>query len=197
MVVELNDKQEADFQVQLLCTNFPASSHPIVRPLLRSQLQFMLPCTVDKRPMRQDADAPKVEILVMTDTNTIASRKPGSQPDLYIDPRGPLPIAVAVEKGSVPGVGADRGSTRMVVVGDSYCLANALIDTANRDFAAQAINWLVDTPRMMGGIVPRPIKEYRVVMSQKQLLSATWILLAGFPGAVLCLGFLVWMRRRN
>ncbi len=198
MVVALNDKQEADLQTPLVCTNFPASSHPIVRPLLRSQLQFVLPCTVEKRPMRQDADAPKVEVLIMTDTNTIAKRKPdGGQPDLYLDPRGPLSIAVAVEKGSVPGVAADRGATRIVVVGDSFCLANMMAETYNRDFAAQAINWLVDTPRMMGGIVPRPVKEYRVVMSQKQLLSATWILLAGIPGAVLCLGFVVWMRRRN
>src|SRR2546426_9355284 len=37
---------------------------------------------------------------------------------------------------SIPGVAADRGSTRLVVVGDSFFLANAPIELdANRDFA--------------------------------------------------------------
>ena len=44
---------------------------------------------------------------------------------------------VAVEKGAIKDVITERGSTRMVVVGDSLFLANHQIDSAaNRDFAA-------------------------------------------------------------
>ena len=44
---------------------------------------------------------------------------------------------VAVEKGAIKDVITERGSTRMVVVGDSLFLGNHQIDSAaNRDFAA-------------------------------------------------------------
>jgi hypothetical protein len=183
-------------------TNFLAFSHPIVRPLLRSQLEFYMPCTVEKKTGgRQDADAPRVDELVATETNTIASQAiRDNQPvvSFFQDRHGPLAVAASVEKGSVLGIGADRRSTRIVVIGDSMVLSNGMWDIlANRDFGLQCVNWLVDNPRLMGGIVARPVKEYRVIMSQSQLTSVAWILMAGFPGAVLCLGFLVWFRRRS
>jgi LPXTG-motif cell wall-anchored protein len=34
-------------------------------------------------------------------------------------------------------------------------------------------------------------------MTESQMRKARWILLGGMPGAVLLLGALVWLRRRN
>jgi ABC-type uncharacterized transport system involved in gliding motility auxiliary subunit len=84
-----------------------------------------------------------------------------------------------------------------VVVGESGFLGNQLIESlANRDFASLSVNWLLDRVMLMGGIGPRPITEYRLMMTREQVRSLRWILLAAIPGGVLLLGVLVWLRRR-
>ena len=106
---------------------------------------------------------------------------------------------VAVEKGAIQGVITERGATRLVVTGDSRFLANGWIDlpVGNRDFADAAINWLLNRAQLLEGIGPRPVKEYKIVMTISQLQEAQWTLLAGLPGGVLMLGGLVWLRRRK
>jgi hypothetical protein len=85
----------------------------------------------------------------------------------------------------------------MVVVGDSYFLNNQVIDVSiNRDFAHNTINWLVDRPRLVG-VGARPLRDYQFNMSDSQMRTVQWILLAGVPGAVLAFGLLVWYRRQS
>jgi LPXTG-motif cell wall-anchored protein len=50
---------------------------------------------------------------------------------------------------------------------------------------------------LLEGVGPRPIKTYKVVMSNSQWQKTQWMLLAGFPGGVLTFGGLVWLRRRK
>jgi hypothetical protein len=50
---------------------------------------------------------------------------------------------------------------------------------------------------LLGGIMPRPVKEYRLSMTQAQRSTVRWILLAGIPGGVLLFGLVVWSRRRR
>jgi ABC-2 type transport system permease protein len=187
---------------ELVITNYPTPGHPIARPLLRSRLHLLYPRSVDKQPnVKTDADSPKVELLAASSADGIAIpasdfREGVPYPDLLRDRRGVIPVIAAVEKGSLQGVSADK-TTRLVVCGDSIFLGNKLIDSLeNRDFAVLAINWLLDRPRLMGGIAPRPLKEYQVVISATQMTALRWILLAGLPGSVLFLGLLVWLRRR-
>ena len=52
----------------------------------------------------------------------------------------------------------------------------------NREFAGYAINWLLNRAELLEGIGRRPVKEYRIIMTNSQLQSAEWILLAGLPG---------------
>jgi LPXTG-motif cell wall-anchored protein len=105
---------------------------------------------------------------------------------------------VAVEKGAIKDVITERGSTRMVVTGDSIFLANHYIDSAaNRAFLGCAVNWLLERTQLLEGLGPRPIEEHRIVMTNAQLHQAQWVLLAGLPGSVLVLGGLVWLRRRK
>jgi len=86
----------------------------------------------------------------------------------------------------------------MIVVGDSLFLGNLQIDSAaNRDFAAAAVNWLLERTQLLTGMGPRPVKEYRIVMTRAQLHQAQWVLLGALPGSVLVLGGLVWLRRRR
>ena len=95
------------------------------------------------------------------------------------------------------GVGPDRGSTRIVVAGDSFFLGNAAIESeANRDFASLAVNWLLDRTQLLA-IGPRPVHSYKIAMTESQMSKVRWILLGGMPGAVMLLGGLVWLRRRH
>jgi LPXTG-motif cell wall-anchored protein len=84
------------------------------------------------------------------------------------------------------------------VVGNSLFLANGYIEeAANRAFAGYAANWLLDRMQLLQGIGPKPIGQYRIVMTQTQKQTTRWLLLAGMPGSVLFLGALVWLRRRR
>jgi hypothetical protein len=111
---------------------------------------------------------------------------------------GPFAVAAAVERSPAPGVVVERGSTRLVVVGDSVFLGNEMIESAgNRDFAVAAINWLLDRSALLEGIGPRPVTEYRLVMSESELTQVQWLLLGAFPAGVLAIGGLAWLRHRK
>lgn len=168
------------------------SNHPIVNPLIGLQLHMILPRAIGKlRSHASAADAPSVEEIAFSGPKSFFRDEEKSLRRAY-------PLMVAVEKGGVKGVITERGTTRIVVVGDSIFLANHQIESAaNRDFVQLAVNWLLDRPQLVEGIGPRPITEYRLVMTNSQLQGAEWLLLAGMPGAVLLLGGIVWLRRRS
>ncbi len=108
------------------------------------------------------------------------------------------PLMVAVEQKPVPGVANPRGTTRMIVVGDSFFLDNQMIESAaNRDFAGYAVNWLLDRTVLLEGIGPRPVTEFRLTMTRDQQKNVRWLLLGALPGAVLVFGWLVWLARRK
>lgn len=168
------------------------ANHPIVNPLLGFQLHMIRPRAIGKLHSNLPAaDAPNVEEIAFTGPKSYVRDEERS-------PRRAYPLMVAVEKGGVKGVITERGTTRMVVVGDSIFLANHQIESAaNRDFVALTVNWLLDRPQLVEGIGPQSVSEYRLVMTNSQLQGAQWVLLAGMPGVVLLLGGIVWLRRRS
>jgi hypothetical protein len=168
------------------------SLHPVVRPLLGLMLDLIAPRPVRSLPPKNAAaDAPKVNVLVASAETAILRGDPSAIRTNYH-------LAVAVERGAPPGVVTDRGSTRIIVVGDSFFLANGVIDVyANSDFARLAINWLLDRPQLVEGISSQPVTEFRITMTKSQTQTVRWILLAAMPGAMLLLAGVVWLRRRK
>jgi hypothetical protein len=175
----------------VIVSNFGSGKHPVVNSLLQSQLHLSLPRSVGQLKLHAEAaDAPRVEEIAFTGPRATAAGGPAREP--------PIPLMVAVEKGAIKGVITERGSTRMIVVGDSYFLGNAQIDSAaNRDFVGNAVNWLLERTQLLAGLGPRPISQYKIVMTRTQFHQAQWVLVAGLPGSVLFLGGLVWLRRRK
>ena len=177
---------------QVIVTQF--ANHPVANPLARSRLLLILPRSIGARTQNpQSADAPKVAELATTGPDGVAGR-----PDGRIERQGsPVPLIVAVEKGAIKGMAADRGASRIVVVGDSYFLNNKVIEfEANRDFARNAVNWLLNRDALVPGIGAKSLKEYRIVMTASEMSGVRWLFLAGFPGGVLLVGIVIWMRRR-
>ena len=193
---------EGKYQGGILSTNF--SAHAIVRGLAESgdePVVLTTPKSVERsRTMRTGADAPHVDELFRTSRSSQVVTRLENQ-RLALSPkdrRGEVAVAVAVEKGSVEGINANRGTTRMVIVGDCAFLNNKMIDNpGNYDFARLATSWLQDRPSLLGGIGPRPVREINVTMSSGQLQNVRWLLLGAIPGAMLLPGLLVWWRRRS
>jgi gliding motility-associatede transport system auxiliary component len=168
------------------------SQHPVVEPLTGLALQLILPRPIGAVDWKNPpADAPKVDELAYSSSGSTLAGEPGVAPRNY-------PLMVAVEQKPVVGVANLRGTTRMIVVGDSFFLGNRQIDSgANRDFVGYAVNWLLDRAALLKGIGPQPVTEFRLTMTRAQLQKVHWLLLGALPGAVLLLGGLVWLVRRK
>jgi hypothetical protein len=167
------------------------ADQPIVNPLTRFALELILPRPVNRINWQNPpADAPNVEELAFSGPDSVLMNERGLPPRSY-------PLMAAVEQTGVKGVAA-VGGARIVVVGDSFFLDNQVIEAgANRDFAGYAVNWLLARPTLLEGIGPRPVVEFRLLMTREQQRKVRWLLLGALPGGVLLVGGLVWLRRRK
>ncbi|MEY2466635.1 MAG: gliding motility-associatede transport system auxiliary component [Verrucomicrobiota bacterium] len=187
-IVKDPDNTTTESLSDLIVSNF--SKHPVVNPLTLRQIQLLLPRVISKTALPQTSDAPQVEEIAFSGPRAVASGSVAQTP--------PFPLMVAVQKNSVKGVVTERGSTRILVVGDSLFLGNRQIESgANRDFLSFCANWLLDRGALLQETGPRAITEYHLVMPKSQRQMVEWILMAGLPGVVLLFGGLVWLRRRK
>jgi ABC-2 type transport system permease protein len=168
------------------------SQHPVVNPLTLLSLQMILPRPIEAvKWQNPPANAPQVEELAFSsEKSTLAGDS--------AEPRRSYPLIAAVEQKPVAGVANQGSNTRILVVGDSIFLGNYYIEGGgNRDFVGYAANWLLSRDPLLKGIGPRPITEYRLLMSRTQQREVRWLLLGALPGAVLLFGCLVWLARRK
>ncbi len=194
-VVRDPGQAQADDPNIIIASHF--GSHPIVRSLLRSSLGLVAPRSVSQRVNPQTAaDAPKVVELLFTSSSGYSAVM--QEANRAIPQRqGSIPLAVAGERGGIQGVKTERGTARYVVVGDATFLSNTLIDyAANADFAALALNWLLNRDSILSEIQASPVTEYQIVLTQQQMSQLKWLFLVFAPGVVMIIGFLVWLRRR-
>jgi len=196
VIVELNCVQDTANSLNTLrsapgadVTVGAFSQHPAVKPLLGFNLNLILPRPVwPGKSSDNNPESPKVTVLFQTQNSATVVGDTKTKPRSY-------PLAVAVERAALPGV-SGRGATRMIVVGDSYFLANGPMKIgANRDFADYALNWLVERSHLVEGVGPKSMTDYRIALTSSQLRTVQWLLLGGLPGVVLLLGGLVWLRR--
>lgn len=169
------------------------SSHPVVNPLTQLRLQMIRPRCIAKTVANNPAaNAPQAEELAFSGDNSVLVGAAANA-----TPRG-YPLMVAVEQKPVAGVITPRGATRILVAGDSIFLGNYCIEAGgNRDFVGYAANWLLDRPQLLQGIGPRPVTEFRLLLTGHQQTQLRWLLLGALPGGVLILGWLVWLVRRQ
>ena len=186
--LQSSDNNQSDQMV--IVRNFNPKT--FVNPLTQLALEMVLPRPVVKiGTAGQSGNAPQVDALVgSSETSTLAG-------DRAAAPRS-YPLITAIEQKPVAGAVTARGSTRIIVAGDSLFLDNQLIGAAaNRDFLDYALNWLCDREQLLSGIGPRPVTEFRLTLSQPQQKQLRWLLLGALPGGVLFLGWLVWLIRRK
>jgi ABC-type uncharacterized transport system len=188
-VSDVPDSYSGDGQ-NIVISSF--AKHPVVDPLLDSKLFLFLPRPVSRVDFANPPpDAPEVDELAFSGPNATLSDSPGDPPKVY-------PLMAAVEQKAGAGITNPRGLTRIVVIGDSFAFGNKPIDSVeNRDFIGYTVNWLLDQTQLLGGIGPKPVVEYKLLMTQSQQETVRWLLLSALPGGVLLLGGLVWLARRK
>ena len=188
------DQENAISNTRLDVVPVELGVHPIVNPLRTSRVLLYQPRSISALPPGSGrSDDLKVDELLLTGPNSkvVDPRTRREDPAQ----RGSKSLMVAVEK-SVPAL--QRGSTRLVVIGDSMLWGNTFIEAdGNRDFAGLTASWLVNQSVLLHDIPRRTIQSYKLTMTHAQLRSVQIILLAVLPGTVLFLGLLVWLRRRH
>ncbi len=168
--------------------------HAVVNPLVKDKTPILMVAT---RPVYQVEDhgkipgAPQVTYLASTSAQGVDGAN-------HV---GSYPLLAAVEQGVIKGVDTPRGGgTRMVVAGDADFLGDSVINSwlGNDEFAYLALTWLLQKPPLLlEGLVPHPIKEYRLFLTTEQSSAVRWLFLAGLPATILAFGGLVWLRRRH
>ncbi len=112
------------------------------------------------------------------------------------DVRGPLSLAAAVESRQPGGVTLD--GMRLVVIGTSSFVNNQNIaaNAGNADFFLNSLNWLLRRELQIA-VSPKTPQEFRLDMTQRQVMIISGLTIGGLPLAVALLGLAVWMRRRR
>ena len=197
--VIVDEANQRGSSISVVTSNYNHSA--ILKPLEGNFLQLALPRSIERvEAASQTADAPQVTEIIYTSPQAkafgdykIEGGALNTRPNPFKDLEGKIPMAAVVEGGVIPGV---KSATRMIVVGDSLFLNNEMIIAAgNRHFAVSAVNWLLEQTHMMGGIPPKPIREYQFELTNGQLSRINYLVLGAIPGAILILALIAWLRR--
>ncbi len=172
--------------------------HAITAPLQDLASVFFLPRSIRAQP-HAGGDKPAISELAACSAAGWAEFDP-DDPSPHFDPQvdipGPVPVAVAIERGPVPGVHVQIRPTRLVIVGDSDFVSNSGLMGANADLLMNSVNWLLDREEGLA-VSPRTLEEFRLVMDARQLRRLFWAVVVALPGLVAALGLWVaWQRRR-
>ncbi len=123
---------------------------------------------------------------------------PVYQPD--VDGEGPVVMAAAIQL--LPGKGivrSSKGIARVVVVGDSEWLDNALQQEGpgNRDLLINTVHWLAGDDQRLGVTVGRKASARRLALTREETGRLRAISLFLLPSLVGLLGLSVWTTRRG
>lgn len=181
------------------------ADHPVTRHFKNISTVFYMPRSIVPAAGAVDSSSDKPRIVVLaacSDQGWAESDLAQSPPrwDEGRDRKGPVPVAVAVEKGvQSKDIAVDIRPTRMVVLGDSDFVSNASLRSGvggNQDFFLGAVNWLSEREQRIT-ISPKDPGILRLNLDRERQRWALLLIVLGMPGAVALFGMLVWGIRRR
>jgi len=187
---------------ELVVANY--GNHPVTRLLRKVTTLFYAPRSVE--PIWNDnaaarADRPLVSILAINTANGWAETDPTQSPprfDADADRRGPISVAVAVEKGLQGSLGVAVKPTRLIVIGDSAFVSNGALTSGiggNTDLFLSAVNWLTEEEQII--TIDRKILPVRRLILRPEQVRFLHISSIGLlPLLLLVIGGCLWWRRR-
>src|SRR5581483_5076082 len=115
--------------------------------------------------------------------------------DLTFDPgrdrKGPVPVAVAVDRGGAPRA-VFLGTGRLIM---NYRLAGTLLRDYDAYFVRSAVAWLTDREARVG-VAPKIPARTALALTAATVSWAFRLFMVGLPLLVLLAGAMVWARRR-
>lgn len=180
------------------------SKHPITAKLGNTAASFHMPRSVEPdnpRSKTASADRPTVTPLVFSSKTSWSETQLDQMPPKY-DPgtddlRGPIPMAVAVEKGNPTGLlNMQIRPSRLVVFGDSGFVANNGLTGGDDSLFMSALNWLIDREQLMA-IAPKVVDDTRLKLTRENLRTLFWSTVGIIPALAALLGTALWFRRRK
>lgn len=176
--------------------------HPITEKLSSTAAIFHLPRSVEPDYSRTDtADRPQVSPLALSSKESWSETQPEQSPAKF-DPetddlKGPVSMAVAVEKGGGAGqLDMQIRPSRIVVFGDSGFVSNGGLTGGDESLFMSSLNWLLDREELMA-IPPRPVDDTRLKLTRSQIRMLFWITVGAIPAAAALFGAVIWLRRRK
>lgn len=179
--------------------------HPITRTLRNVATLFNSPRSIRPTPSREgtsdvSADRPVAVPLAWCSKRGWVETTPNENPpkfDAATDRRGPIPVAVAVEKGPGRDIQVEIQPTRLAVFGDSSLVANGSLSAGyNPDIVLNALNWVLGRDPLLA-IAPREPRYVRLAISRGEVQTVFWILVVLVPALAVFTGFWVWFKRRK
>ncbi|MCX4244596.1 Gldg family protein [Paraliomyxa miuraensis] len=176
--------------------------HPAVRALVGRPVSFVLVRELATEPVPEAAEPvvlvqageqawAESDIVALRSGAPVEPDSSGEPEGAGVDRMGPIPVAVAGE----------RGGSRVVVIGSDQFALNAylredIVYDHGRDLVLNAIGWLTDREVLLG-IRPRAREHVKLVLLPQQLERMTLVCLLGLPGFAILLGvWVLWRRRR-
>lgn len=166
--------------------------HDITEELLRTKTGVVLP---GARTVSKSVNAPDgldVRPLLKTSEGSWAEKSFDNRKTEFDknDVKGPLTIAVAVEK-------KDKSGSKLVVIGDSDFASNRATNSqGNIDLFMNTVNWLAgDTEK--AGIRPLVMSFRKINLNKNQSKIVLAVGLGLVPLLVAGIGGIIWWRRRD
>lgn len=177
--------------------------HPITQFLIDYQLSVIVGLC---RPIRPDLgaslDQRRTTVPLMASSESSWGER--SYKNIYasvnIDPSkglpGPIPIATLSERVINSQLGINIPGGRVIVFGNSDFISNNRINAlGNKILFQNTINWSLEGNDLLN-ISPKKLKKYQLTLSRDNLIHIGVAMLA-FPGALSCLGLLIYTVRRR
>ena len=118
------------------------------------------------------------------------------EPDIDNGRPDPVFAAASVEKGAPGDAGLEKGSSRLVVVGNPNLIApDGNTQKTASDFCMASLNWVMKRDQLMG-IAPRKTASFNLFIPDSTFGLLQTLLIWAFPSLLLFCGALVWYKRR-
>lgn len=166
------------------------TQHPIVERM--QTLMTLFPLARSVKPVTTQANLTTTALAMTSpdgwgETQTSATSFEFTEGQ---DVKGPVPIAVAVQR-------KDSPQTRLVVIGDSDFLVNGqLTNAGNLDLVMGCFHWLAEQESLIG-IGPKPLESIKLNLTSAQMGGLRWFSLGVLPLLFAALGVCMWWLRRK
>ena len=177
------------------------TTHPITEKLSTTAAIFNLPRSIEPETQEQSADRPQVTSLALSSDKSWSESQIDQSPAKYDagtdDLRGPISLAVAVEKGASAGLlNMQIRPARIVVFGDSSFVSNGGLTGGDTSLFMSSLNWLLDREQLMA-IPPKEVTDTRLTLTIEDSRIFFWSTVGGIPALAGLLGIFLWLIRRK